>query len=283
MARAPAYSDKEIIEASIVVAAKGSPITPYTIMGHLGGGSLPYMKKALSRLVSDGKIKTAEGIPSEHEQVIQDVIKLLDKQRADSRLEAFTEYQKTRAQLESTIDDLKAKLAAANSRNSELDKLLNNTKTAAAKLESDLKVTKESEHNLMIDLAKSEERIAATTNALTKAEQQAEHNQDRLQEAYKQHQLERRELLDRISTITVEARLENKATTKQLDASRTAEESLRKQLEMAMKDGLAHTKDIAGLRNQLRPLEGGKPLLKKYGTWDRITELCKYGLAKDKK
>lgn len=268
--RSPAYSDIEIIAAAIAIAARGARVTPYTLKGHLGGGSLPYLEKSLKRLVRDGKIK-CDDIPDEDDEILQGIKSLLEKNRKEAQLGAHKDYLADKARLESSNDGLRAELAEMKRKASELEALAATRADQIKKLETKLNAVTELVSTLTVDLAKSNEQLSGTKEALAKAEKQASDNLDRLHEAHIQFQGERRELLDRLSEITVSSRTS-------IDSAQKSEQSMRAQLKQALDDGLKHTREISKLRDEVRSFEIAKQLLKKYGSWDKVAALCKGSL-----
>lgn len=264
--RAPAFSDTEIINAAITIAGKGARITPYTLIGQLGGGSLPYMQKALKRLVRDGKIQ-CDDIPDEDDEILQDIKSLLEKNRAEARLIANKEYQTDKNRLESSNAALREEITDLNRKFNALEIVAANRANYISKLEAKLEAANNLASTQQAEISRCNQQLAGTMEALTKAEHQAKDNLDRLHQAHIQFQGERRELLDRLSEITLSSRAS-------IDSAQKSEQSMRAQLKQAMDDGLKHTSLIRKLRNEVKSFDEAKALVKKYGSWKTIAGLC---------
>lgn len=264
--RAPLFGDAEIISTAIKIKADGGEVTPYTVMHRLGGGSVPYFKKALKRLIRDNKIQSDAAV-GEFDDVVGSIIEMLESTKNNLRLKAHNEYKSQRAQYESANEGLRAELGEQANNLTELSsKVSSLTGELTLKL-NELDHLKNTCAQLQLDLATSHERTKNLNEALKKEETKSAENLDRLHQAHVQFQSERRELLDRINNISVASRSE-------LESARQAERSMRDQLRAALKDGIEHTTAISRLREENKILLGGKNLLKKHGNWETISTLC---------
>lgn len=264
--RSPLFGDSEIISAAIKIQGDGGEVTAYTLMNRLGGGSIPYFKKAIKRLIRDKQIQT-QAIIGEYDDVIETITGLFDRMRDESRLKAHNDYKADRAQYESANAGLREELAINKAEKTNFQETLSSLQAELKKANAALELAKAESEGLRLDLTASNERLSNLTQALEKEEAKGALMLDRLHEAHNQFQGERRELLDRINEISLSTRTD-------LEGARQAEQSMRAQLNMALKDGIEHTTTISKLRDENRKLEGGKQLLKRYGTWQKISALC---------
>lgn len=265
--RAPLFSDSEIIKAAIDIQAGGGEVTPYTLVGLLGGGSPAYMKKALKRLSIDGKITTNVAV-GEYDDILESITSVLESHKHTARQIAHNEFTKDRARLESYSQGLREELTTARSKLESVELSFKDLDTRYNEIVAvKQRIARENEE-LKISMSSLQERASALKEALTKSEAQSKSNLDRLQEAHNQFQVERRELLDKLSTLSASAQAS-------VDESRKAENDMRHQIKQALEDGLKHINEIGSLRKDIAILDGGRHLLKRYKSWDAIAALCR--------
>lgn len=274
--RSPLFGDAKIIRAATEILAEGGEVTPYTLAGKLGGGSPPYYKKALRRLVRDGKIELPSESENEFKDVTEQISEILTRAKNELKVAATKDFDTQRQQFENANAGLREELAICKAKLIQVEDSFANLKTELNNNKSELAKAKEKVEWLKIQLATSTERCKSLTESLSKEELKSAANLDRLHAAHMQFQGERKELLNRLENLSATSRID-------LENARQAERLMRDQLKMALKDGLKHTTDIAQLREQIKKMQGGLNLLKKYGSWEKISGLCLAAVKASKK